>query len=142
MADWQVDLAAFSETSHTLRAVSAIRSEFKAIGHRLAFGRSVDDKFPVKSTAGSFRGKSSGVAVSSALPVFSFEDDRVSNCIWAIVVVWYTRLCSLGTCQFMFWLHICTPVHTLVLKNMRLILHPGCRCFGVGMFAWSGAFGW
>ena len=56
---------------------------FKSIGHRLAFGRSVDDKFPVKSSAGSFRGKSSGVAVSSVLPVFSFEDERVSACVWA-----------------------------------------------------------
>ena len=83
MADWKVDLAAFSETSHTWRAVQSLRREFKSIGHRLAFGRPVDDKFPVRSSAGSFRGKFSGVVVSSVLPVYSFEDERVSACIWA-----------------------------------------------------------
>ncbi len=113
MADWHVDLAAFSETSHTLRAVSAIRSEFKAIGHRLAFGRSVDDKFPVKSSAGSFRGKSSGVAVSSVLPVFSFEDERVSACVWASCRLVHTVVQS-G--------HL--PIHVLVAY-----LHP-CACVG------------
>lgn len=46
-------------------------------------GRPVDDKFPVKSSAGSFRGKSSGVVVSSVSPVYSFEDERISPCIWA-----------------------------------------------------------
>ena len=83
VSGWQVDLAAFSETSHTHRAVSALRREFKTIGHRLALGRPVDDKFPVRSSEGSFRGKSSGVVVSSVLPVYSFEDERVSSCIWA-----------------------------------------------------------
>ena len=69
--------------SRTSRAVSALGCEFRTIGYRLAFGRRVDDKFPFRSSAGSFRGKSSGVAVSSVLPVYSFEDDRVSACVWA-----------------------------------------------------------
>ena len=83
VADWHVDVAAFSETSHTCRALPTLRRGFKSIDHRLAFGRPVDNKFPVKSSAGSFSGKSSGVAVSSHLPVYSFEDERVSSCIWA-----------------------------------------------------------
>ena len=78
-----MDIAAFSETSHTSRALPSIRREFKSIGHRVTFGRPVDDKFPVRSSAGSFRGKSSGVAVSSVRPVYSFEDERVSPCVWA-----------------------------------------------------------
>lgn len=78
-----MDLAAFSETSHTQRAVPTLRREFRAIGHRLALGRPVDDKFPVRHSAGSFRGKSSGVVVSSVFPVYSFEDKRISPCVWA-----------------------------------------------------------
>ena len=118
MADWQVDLAAFSETSHTSRAVASIRSEFKAIGHRLAFGRPVDDKFPVRSTAGSFRGKSSGVAVSSRLPVFPLRMN-VYQLVFGLVVDLSTRWCRLGTCLSMCWL--LTYIHVLMsgLKSLK-----------------------
>ena len=116
MADWQVDLAAFSETSHTSRAVASIRSEFKAIGHRLAFGRPVDDKFPVRSTAGSFRGKSSGVAVSSRLPVLKMN---VYQLVFGLVVDLSTLWCRLGTCLSMCWWLTCIHVLMSGLKSLK-----------------------
>ena len=61
-----------------------------------------------KKKAGSFRGKSSGVVVSSVFPVHSFEDERVSACIWASL--WLLH--SVVQCGHL-------PVHVLVAY-----LHP------------------
>ena len=71
-----------SETSHTCRAVHAVVPEFKRVGFRLSLSPPVPDKFQVKTTEGSYRGLSRGVAVASALPIFSPRPQIVPDVIW------------------------------------------------------------
>ena len=73
---------ALAETSHTVRSMPLIGTEFRRVGLQAAFSRPVPDRFEVRNPTGSLRGRSAGVAVFSSYPVFSFEDSRVSGCVW------------------------------------------------------------
>ena len=80
---WACQVIAFSESSHTRRAVRALGSEFRRFGFSLSLSAFVPDKFEVSNPAGSFRGLSRGVAVASRFPIFSPRPSIVPPIGWA-----------------------------------------------------------
>ena len=114
MADWQVDLAAFSETSHTSRAVASIRSEFKRqldIVWLLVVLWMINFLFGQLLVP--FVANPVVLQFLLGYQFFSFEDERVSACVWASSRLVHTVV-QVG--------HL--PVHVLVAY-----LHP---CAHVG----------
>ena len=90
MRAWECQVVAFSETSHTRRALPALHSEFKGFGFHLSCSDPVPGKFSVSSSLGSFRGLSRGVCVASVFPVFSPRPQIVPPQAWSSQRLLYT----------------------------------------------------
>ena len=83
MREWECQVVAFSETSHTKRALPALFSEFRGFGFHLSCSDPVADKFQVASSLGSFRGLSKGVCLASLFPVFTPRPSFVPKQAWS-----------------------------------------------------------
>ena len=90
MREWECQVVAFSETSHTRRALPALYSEFKGFGFNLSCSDPVPDKFQVSSALGSFRGLSRGVCVASVFPAFTPRPQFLPRQAWSSQRLLYT----------------------------------------------------
>ena len=87
---WEYQVVAFSETSHTKRALPALHSEFRGFGFHLSCSDPVADKFDVASPLGSFRGLSKGVCLASLFPVFTPRPSYIPKQAWSSQRILYT----------------------------------------------------
>ena len=90
MREWECQVVAFSETSHTRRALPALYSEFKGFGFNLSCSDPVPDKFQVSSALGSYRGLSRGVCVASIFPAFTPRPQFLPRQAWSSQRLLYT----------------------------------------------------
>ena len=90
MREWECQVVAFSETSHTRRAMSALLSEFRGFGFHLSCSDPVPDKFSVSCSLGSFRGLSRGVCLASTYPVFTPRPQFLPMQAWSSQRLLYT----------------------------------------------------
>lgn len=81
--EWECQVVAFSETSHTKRSLPALDSEFQGFGYYLSCSDPVPDKFQVSSSLGSFRGLSRGVCAASVFPAFTPRPQFIPRQAWS-----------------------------------------------------------